>query len=109
MLLVIRPAQSAGQFEIVEDIVIDLAESGIGIEHIWILTEEIIVPLIVQIIDGTGVGPAASKSRAPGPAGLNECPCHQTLHRAGIRRIPIRCRSSISLALYIVSVLKKTK
>ena len=45
MLLVVGPAQAAGQFQIRRDVVIGLAEPGIGIEHVRILAQEIIVAL----------------------------------------------------------------
>ena len=48
MLLVVGPAQAARQLQIWRDIVIGLAEPGIGIQHVRILAQEIIVPLIVE-------------------------------------------------------------
>ena len=60
MLLIVRPAQSAGQFQIGRDIVIGLAKTGIGIQHIRILAEEIIVTLIVQLRDRIGIDIAAA-------------------------------------------------
>ena len=45
MFLVVGPADAAGQLHIAQDIVIGLAEPGIGIQHIRILAAEIIVAL----------------------------------------------------------------
>ena len=55
MFLVIRPAQTAGQLQVGCDIVIDFAEGRIGIERVWILTQEIIVTFIVEDGDRIGV------------------------------------------------------
>ena len=48
MLLIFGQAQAADEFQLIEDVVIDLAERRIGIEHIGILAEKIIVTLIVE-------------------------------------------------------------
>ena len=45
---VIRPAKSARQFEIAGDAVVGLAKRSIGSQHIWILAEKIIMPLIIK-------------------------------------------------------------
>ena len=55
MLLVLRPADAAGQFQVGRDIVIGLTESGIGIQDIGILAQKIIVPLIVEAAERIGV------------------------------------------------------
>ena len=64
MLSVLGPAHAAGQFHFACYIVISLAETGIGIQHIGILAEEIIVTFIVQFGERIGVyvkaGPNAS-------------------------------------------------
>ena len=54
MLLIFGPAQAGRQFQIGEDIVIGLAERGIGIERIGILAEKIIVTFIVELVSGLG-------------------------------------------------------
>ena len=43
--------EAARQLQIVRDVVIGLAKSGIGIQNVGILAEEIIVPFIVQTGD----------------------------------------------------------
>src|SRR6185437_7094485 len=48
MLLIVRPTQTARQFQIGRDVVIRLAESRIRVERVGILAEEIVVPLPVQ-------------------------------------------------------------
>src|SRR6185437_16191583 len=67
MLLVVRPAQTARELQIVEDVVIYLAEARIGIEQIGILAEEIVMPRIIEAIDRIGIHPATSIS---GKAGI---------------------------------------
>ena len=55
MLLVVRPAQTAGQFQILRDVVIGLTEARIGIQHIGILAQEIIVAFIVEAGERIGI------------------------------------------------------
>lgn len=55
MFLVVGETQSCGQFEIGLNVVISLAETGIGVERIRILAQEIIVPFIVQPRDRIGI------------------------------------------------------
>ena len=54
MFLIFGPAQTRRQLQIAEDIVIGLAEPGIGIQRIGILAEEIIVPLLLRLVSGLG-------------------------------------------------------
>src|SRR5580692_1145699 len=50
MFLIIGPAQAGSELHIIEDVVIGLPERSIGIQHIGILAEEIVVPLVVQML-----------------------------------------------------------
>ena len=49
MLLVFGPAQARRQFQIAEDIVVRFAERGIGIQHIGIFAQKIIVSIVVEM------------------------------------------------------------
>ena len=71
MLLIFRPAQTGRQLQIAEDIVIGLAERGIGIQRIGILAQKIIVPLIVQMRDRVGIDIGASVCRGAVLCGAN--------------------------------------
>src|SRR6185437_12901426 len=55
MLLILRPAQAGGQFEIGRDIVIGLAERCVGIENVRVLAAKIIVTIAVQAADRIGI------------------------------------------------------
>src|SRR6185437_2405711 len=48
MLLIFRPTQTSRQLQIVQNIVIGLAKSRIGIQCVGILTEEVVVTFVVQ-------------------------------------------------------------
>src|ERR1044072_7694606 len=55
VLLIFRPAQTADQLKVAEDVVIDLAERRVRIERVGILAEEIIVPLVIEMFEIVGV------------------------------------------------------
>ncbi len=55
MLLIFRPAQAGGQFQVLQNVVIALAERGIGIEDVRILAEKIVVTVAVQARNRIGV------------------------------------------------------
>ena len=50
MFAVFSPSEAAGQFHIVQNIVISLTKARIGIEHIGILAKEIVVPCVVDVV-----------------------------------------------------------
>ena len=60
MLLVVRPPQAADQLQIVRQAVIRLAERRIGVQHIRILAQKIIVPIIVETGKRIGIDIAAA-------------------------------------------------
>src|SRR6185312_10867829 len=55
MLLVLRPAQAAGEFQIVRDVIISLAKRGVGIERVGILATEVIVTVAIEAADRIGI------------------------------------------------------
>ncbi len=60
MLLVLGPPQTGSEFQGLEDVVIGLAEGGIGIERVGVLAKKVIVPLIVEAADWIGIDIDAS-------------------------------------------------
>ncbi len=55
MLLILGPAQTAGQLEIIGDLVIGFAEQRIRVQAIWVLAEKIIVTLVVEAGERIGI------------------------------------------------------
>ena len=55
MFLIVGPAQAAREFQIRRDVVIGFTETGIGIQHIGILAQEVIVTFIVEAADRVGI------------------------------------------------------
>src|SRR6185312_8405601 len=51
MLLIFRPTQAADQLHIVRDVIVGLAKCGVGIQRVGILIEEVVVPLVVQMLE----------------------------------------------------------
>jgi len=92
MFLVVGPAQTGGQLKIFYDIVIDLAETGIGVQCVGILAEEIIVTFIVEVRNRVWVDIVAAENtlrycRIWGPETAN-----QTILIVGYARNPGEAR-----------------
>src|SRR6185437_1045627 len=49
VFLVVRPAQPAGEFQILSYVVVGFTKEGIGIQVVRVLAQEIVVTLIVQL------------------------------------------------------------
>ncbi len=49
MFLVVGPADTARELQVIENIIIGLAEPGVGIEDIGIAAEKIIVARVVNV------------------------------------------------------------